>query len=508
MANRKKSDKQELLDWEEFARNISSATPIDTSESVTDKKKRIEYLEKHPEEWFKYYFPNFYTSEPAPFHKRATKRVLNNPEWFEVRNWARELAKSTRGMMEDLNLMLRKKKRFLLMVSSTYDNAERLLKPYKITLESNNRIINDYGVQRRIGSWEDGDFKTKSGAAFIAIGAGQSPRGLRNEEIRPDIIRIDDIDTDEECRNKKRIDDKVNWVERALLATRSISRSLLVVVSGNIIAKYCTVVLLSKKADHVDIVNIRDKHGKSTWPQKNSEAAIDRVLSTISYAAGQSEYFNNPIKKGAVFKKMNYGKCPPLRTCEFVLVYSDPATSNKEKSTNSTKGVCVIGYKNLKYYVYRVWLDHVRNATFVDWLFEAYRYMSEEKVDTKRIHIENNTLQDPHYEQVILPLVYKSSRAYGFNLPITPDTRKKPDKFHRIEGTLEPINRLGNLVFNEEEKGTVYMDTMEDQFLGVDIDSKTMDGPDTIEGGVWIIQNRQEKKKTTFRVGPKANRRY
>jgi hypothetical protein len=61
-------------------------------------------------------------------------------------------------------------------------------------------------------------------------------------------------------------------------------------------------------------------------------------------------------------------------------------------------------------------------------------------------------LQNPFYEQVILPLVYNHANATGVFLPITPDTRQKPEKWTRIEGTLEPLNRLGHLIFNEKEK--------------------------------------------------------
>src|SRR5690625_5820391 len=87
---KKITDKQYLEKWEVFRSNISKATPVNLNETVSQKEKRIKDLERRPEEWFKYYFPNFYTSEPAPFHKRATKRVLTKMECFEVRPWRSE----------------------------------------------------------------------------------------------------------------------------------------------------------------------------------------------------------------------------------------------------------------------------------------------------------------------------------------------------------------------------------------------------------------------------------
>lgn len=506
----KKTNKKILAEWSEFRENQYKATPINLDESQTEKQKRIKRLEANPEEWFKYYFPNFYTSEPAPFHIQATKRILKNPEWYEVRSWSRELSKTGRTMMEVLLLVLTGKKKNILMVSSTLDNAERLLLPYKTILEKNNRIIHDYGEQQSIGKWESGEFVTQKGVSFRALGAGQSPRGTRNDANRPDVILIDDIDTDEECRNKDRVKNKNKWIQEALIPTRSISKALLIIACGNIISKYCCITEMAKKADIHEIINIRDKEGKSTWPQKNSEADIDRVLSQISYNSAQKEYFNNPIIEGDIFKEITYGKVPPLASCNQVLIYADPSTSNKDKSNGSAscKGVGIIAEKNQKIYVVTCWLDQTSNSKFVDWLFLAYLYLLEHKVDIKRIYIENNSLQDPHYEQVLLPLIYQKQKNLDFTLPITPDTRKKPDKFFRIEGNLEPLNRLGQLIFNKKEKDNPHMVRMEEQFMGVSMNSKTMDGPDLVEGGTFKIQKSNLQKQSSYIVGSYNTRKW
>ncbi|MGV3705440.1 MAG: hypothetical protein ACO1NU_08680 [Arcticibacter sp.] len=510
----KQTDKQYLEQWQQYKENISKATPVDLFETPVEKKKRIKALEKDPEKWFKYYLPNFYTSEPAPWHITATRRVINNPEWFEVRSWARELAKSGRTMMEVLYLVLTGQKHNVVLTSNTINNAERLLLPYKTILEANNRIINDYGVQQSIGNWEASEFITRKGVAFRALGAGQSPRGTRNDAIRPDVILIDDIDTDQDCRNRDIIKQRVDWIQEALIPTRSISNPLLIIMCGNIIAKYCCITEMARKADAHDIVNIRDKHGKSTWPQKNSEEDIDRVLSLISDKSAQKEYFNNPQSIGDTFKVITYGPAPKLSSCDMVICYADPSTSNKDKvglkSKVSYKCLIIIGYKDFKYYVYKVWLAQTNNNTFVSWIYEADRYLSAQGVDPKRIYIENNTLQAPHYEQVILPAIYKKAEEDNLDtIPsISPDTRKKPEKFDRVEGTLQPIDKNGNLIFDSRIQKDKYMSVMEDQMLSVSATCTTMDGPDALEGAVWIIQNRKVKKQTKHRFKRRVSMRH
>jgi len=500
------SDKKYLTLWEEYRDNIQRATPVDMSETKSQQLKRIARLEANPQEWFKYYCPNYFTAEPASFHIKSTKRVTSYLEWIEMRIWARELAKSGLTMGEVLFLTLTGKKRNCIYVSNTQDNAERLILPIKSQLEKNNRIIHDYGVQES-GNWSAGEFVTKKGVAFRALGAGQSPRGTRNEEVRPDIIVIDDIDTDEEVRNPKRIDQKVKWIMEALYATRSISNPLLMIVLGNIIGKKTTITELKKYADHAEVVNIRDKHGKSTWPQKNTEAAIDRVLSKISWASSQKEYFNNPVSEGKTFKDIRFDKCPPINKCEQVIVYADPATSNKDKS-GSTKAVVVVGYLNLKFYVYKVWVDQMGTAKFVETLYDADDYLNKSKVDIKRIWIENNSLQDPFWEQVILPVIKQQAKVVGRYISVATDSRKKAEKFYRIEGTLEPVHRRGELIFNVEEENNPHMLRFKDQWFSVDEGSTTMDGPDALEGAVHKVQSGTIRKETSWVAATTHSRKY
>lgn len=486
---KRKSDKDHLLEWREFCENIDKATPIDLQETHADKLKRIKYLEANTEEWFSYYFPNYYTSLPADFHVKSSNEVLKKSEYYLVRSWARELSKSGRTMFEVLYLTLTGKKKNVLLVSNSLDNAERLLAPYKGILEHNNRIINDYGVQKRIGSWESSEFKTAKGVTFRALGALQSPRGTRNDNFRPDVILIDDIDTDELCRNPELVKERVKWIEQALIPTRSISNALLLIVCGNIISKYCCITELGKKADKWEVVNIRDKDGKSTWPQKNSEENIDRVLDSISYESAQKEYFNNPMDGGDTFKELTTENCPQLRHYDSVTIYADPAPSNSDKTKASSKAIVIVGKKGRRYFIHKCWVDQMGNSRFCELLFEAYLICKAAGVDTVNIWIENNTLQNPFYEQVILPHIYRIAEEKGVNLPIRPDDRKKPEKYFRIEGTLEPLNRLGNLVFNEREAKNPHMERMMSQFTSFSRSSKLMDGPDAVEGAVKILED-------------------
>lgn len=510
---KKKTEKQYIDLWAEYKKNIYDATPVDLNETPAEREKRKKRLEANPEEWFKWYFPNFYTAEPAPFHKRATKRVVENSEWFEVRSWSRELAKSARTMMEVLYLCFTGKKSTWLMVSSTLDNAERLLLPYKTILETNRRLINDYGEQENLGQWESNEFVTKSGFSFRALGAGQSPRGTRNDAKRPDGIIIDDFDTDEKCRNKDRVKQDTDWILEAVIPTRSVSVDLLVIVNGNIIAKYCTITILGELADIWEVINLTDKQGNSAWPQKNTPEAIHRMFFNSkgkrkgTKKGQQKEYYNNPYSEGDTFKQFLYGKCPPLKKCEKVVTYIDPSPSNNKNKNSSCKAVVIIGlYKN-KYYIYKVWLGKATNAQMIRWIAQAYDYLDEGGIEIKKMWIENNSLQDPHYQQVVKPLIQKYREDTGVKLPIKEDKRKKPGKFDRIEA-MQDDNDDGNIIFNEKEKDNPMMKEMEDQWLAVSPDCKEMDGPDAVEGGKHKLDLKTANDNTTYEYEARESRKY
>ncbi len=488
MKRLKINDRDALRQWEDFRRQITEATTVDFFESESDKLIRMAMLESSPEAWFKYYFPHYYKCEPADFHKKATRRLLKNNRWYEVRAWSRELAKSVRSMMEIMYLALNEEIHNVLLISNSGDNAERLLMPFMLEFESNLRIRHDYGQQQKPGSWEMGEFITLPGVAFRSLGAGQSPRGTRNESFRPDFILIDDIDTDEETRNPERIQKKWNWIEQALIPTVSVSGDYRIIFNGNVIARDCSITRAMEKANHVDIINIRNKNGKSTWPEKNSEKDIDQILSIVSTASAQKEYFNNPVSEGDIFTQITWGKVPPLSKFRFLIAYGDPAPSNSKNKKGSFKGLFLIGHHKGKFYVITGYLDHVVNDEYVNWYYYMKNFVGE-KTQVYN-YIENNTLQDPFYEQVFIPLFAAKAKENGY-IGILPDDRKKPDKFSRIEGNLEPLNRQGLLIFNEAEKGNPYMKRLEEQFLLVNPQlAAPADGPDCVEGGVWIINQK------------------
>jgi hypothetical protein len=483
----KPGDKQWAERWDAYRQNVERDTPVPRGETEQTKQVRVKRLLGSFEEFCKYYFPQYCSYDFAPFHLRFAKRIAKAERIYIVRAWARAHAKSVvGGLFVPLFEMLNGRLDNMLLVSHTYDNACELLMPIMVNLESNQRLIHDFGAFKSWRGWEVGKFVTGGGKSFRAIGSGQSPRGSRNEEKRPDFILIDDIDTDEEARNDVRMNKKWNWIEQALRGTFDTVGRQRFVVLGNIIAKNSCVVRAAKMADDFEQIDILDKNGKPSWPAKNTPESVAYLLSKVSYASGQKEYFNNPINEGTVFKDFKWGKVPPLGKFRLLVGYCDSSYSNSRK--NDFKALVLMGELDGVYYVIKAFLEQTTLNKMIEWFYDL-RALVSERTQTY-FYVECNGFQDPWYNDVFLPALQTIEREKG-TLNVSPDDRDKPDKFSRIEGNLEPLNRRGLLVFNEAERDDPHMMRLIEQFEAIEPAlSAHDDGPDATEGGYWIINNK------------------
>ncbi|GAB6394606.1 MAG: hypothetical protein MdMp024_0918 [Bacteroidales bacterium] len=523
MKTLKIAEKQAIESWNEQLDNIRRDTEVSADLkrlSHAEREKRRKKLEGNPLDWIKEIFGEEVECDFAAFQKKAIHRILNNHKnWYEVLSWSRELAKSTIVMYLVLYLILTDKKKNVILTSYSLENAVELLNPYRAQLEANHRLHFYYGEQTGV-KWKESRFVTQGKASFKALGAGQSPRGKKNANIRTDIIIVDDFDTDEECRNPEVVNAKWNWFEQALYFTRSFSKGLLTIFCGNIIAPDCCIVRAGQKATELaqldtplgnwDIVNIRMVNinrpdakrdfleGTSVWPEKNSEEDINMVLAQVSAASAQKECFNNPVSEGKIFKNLVFGKVPPLSKFKFLVAYGDPAPGENKGKKKSYKGVSLVGRIGDKYYVIKTFLDQETNAMFMSWYFELGAYVAG-RTNVYNF-IENNSLQDPFFQQVYRKLFREECRRRKTSINISPDEEKKTDKATRIEANLEPLDREGRLIFNEEEKTNPHMARLIDQFKLFDLNLPVAaDGPDAVEGAKRII----DKKMSAF---PSAER--
>lgn len=506
--------KQAYEKWVEECKRIQSFT--DTSllapETTAQREKRKARLLANYAAFCEYYFPHFLqlrdkvtgqvirTIHNAPFHNSAALKVRNTPNLKAVFKWPRGHAKSTHfDIFIPLWLMFQPQRliNFMVVVGKSEDSAIRLLGDIQAELGYNERLKADFGEQKGANGWQEGEFKAANGVKFLACGRGQSPRGLRDREARPDYIVIDDLDDDELCRNEKRVHDLTDWVKEALFGALDVGRGRFIMV-GNLISKNSVLAKIAgTQGVYVSEIKAVDKNGEPVWKEKWSKEEAQEYAAFVGYRAWQKEMMHNPIVDGTIFRNdwIRYKRLPKLTKYDMLVCYTDP--SFKSTTSNDYKASRLWGKIGNELHLIDCYVRQDTVSGMVRWLYDLY----ERTRDTVAVQffMEANFMQD-----VILDEFDSEGRIRGYQLPILPDKRKKPDKLQRIEA-VSPLWERGFVWYNEALKECPDMVVGIEQTLALERGSRVHDdAPDADEGAIWYLQRntRQENFKPMFGSRP------
>lgn len=517
--------------WEEFdqyEKAVLLSGTVDHSETYTQKQERIAKLcaPGNHLAFFKYYFGNYAKSDFAPWHKKFADKSAGKKRGVYTVAAYRSGAKSALFQMIGLYNVLTGVKKTTIMASITSGTAKNLLRKWKIQLEKNPRIINDFGVQ--VGNkWTEEVFITTSGASFYAFGTGENPRGIGTEELRPDQIFIDDIDDDEQSRNPERVEYAYNWVKGSLLGTFDVSDPGTVYAGSNLYAEKMVVKeIINKHSDfHVradllektkkdlsgeivkcekeiaklELANsqeegqlkqlriyriMREYLLKGMWPHWECRQSMYDACYSIEEkgsVTAQGEYFNEVVTLGKVFKKewIQDKAIAKLKDYQALEVYIDP--SWKATTTSDTKALVLIGKYKHEYHIIKAFCAIATTRELWGWAYQVYKMLLDGGV-MANFRMEANFAQD-----LILEDLQDIGASMGFMLPISPDDRKKTDKEQRITATSALFER-GQVYFNAAESTNYHMVALKTQYQAFGPKCKTpVDGPDACEGAFFYL---------------------
>ena len=484
----------------EHLQRITSARPI---ESERQRKKNIARALSDYNYFCRRYLSHYCECDNAPFHNAAARYILEHPICRAVFKWPRGHAKSVHlDIGIPLWLKFRGDLRVMVLVGKSEDNADTLLGDLQAELQFNQGIIADFGEQYQSGMWHEGEFVTKDHCAFFARGRGQSPRGLRYREHRPDYIVVDDLDDDEMSRSESRVREMTKWVKEALFGCFGGKGGRFIMV-GNLISKNSVLQrIIDSRTVHTSSVNAIDKNGAPSWPQRYTREYLSDLEAFMGYRSYQKEYMNNPITEGAVFSEqwIRYRKMLKLRNYESIVVYVDPSwksTGKNDYKACKMWGRPRAGLKTAKpteLHCLRAFVRQCSIGEMVRWLYDLYESLPEDSTAT--FYMEANFMQD-----TILDEFEREGEARGYQLPILPDTRKKPDKYARIEA-ISPLWERGCVYYNEALINDPDMRTGIDQTLAFEQGSRAHDdSPDADEGAIWKLQKQVRAQRNTPRIG-------
>lgn len=314
------------------------------------KEKRLYICEQEPVYFAIYYFSEFFTYAIPPFHyllyddfKRLCSGDLDEAAWIAFR----ESAKTSIAKIMVVWAICYKKKQFINYDSYDKANAEAALFDIAVWLQTNPKLINDFGqlFHKSVNKEKESKLKrinnfiTENGVKVEAYSTQESTRGRVYQNIRPDLFVLDDVETSKTKESypiTKKIIDHIDEMKAGLSSTGGI------LYLGNLITEEGVIDYILKAVERNPKGVARNipviEKGEITWPAKYVKTDIEAVeannqisdrnkwkisLESKRRSLGdqvfETEMLNNPTKSGdLVFnreimnKRMEHAR-PPLK---------------------------------------------------------------------------------------------------------------------------------------------------------------------------------------------------
>jgi hypothetical protein len=523
-------NEKEYKAWLDLCLRIrtSEAGVIDVTETSVQREQRIQELKKphNFEKFCKYYFPHYIDSDFAWFHLKAAKEIIADDDVMIALEWPREHAKSVFvDVFIPMYLKATNRLSGMLLASETDRKAAKLLGDIQAEFMENRRFAADFGEQRTIGNWSDGEFVTTDGIGFWSFGLGQNPAGVRSAGKRPNYCVVDDAANRRRSKNQERIKEDADWVLQELMGCCSIKASRIVFANNRTASNDLMAHLVGdvNEGDPIreELVHVKayafedpkthkmllpENGGVPSWKRYTEKHLIKR-MKKFGHRAAMRNFFHIDVKDGDIFKEEDLPWIDPqqLDKYEALITYNDP--SYKGAKSNDTKAIVLIGKIGSYYDVLWAWVRHASRSAMV-----KAHYLVDDITKGKQKHpaipygkrenncshyIEGSFIQEELYMEEYRK---EGDRRTGEQLRLRADKRDKPDKFGRIED-LTPIAESGCLRFNKRLQKDPDMKTLRDQFLS--FPNGHDDGPDAVEGGIYLLnkRNKTNGRQRRYRTG-------
>ena len=280
-----------------------------------------------------YYFPQYFSHQIPTFHyemyddcNRLAAGKLNEVAWIIFR----EAAKTSIAKMFLCYLICHGLKRYINVDSYDKANSEAILFDVTVALQTNPRLISDYGHLYHKKPQKDalseakmkriGNFITENGIKVEAFSTQESTRGRLFKEYRPDFFLIDDFEnnqTKDSYPKIHRIKEHLNELRSGLPVNAGVLYLGNYITEGGAVEYVMDAMKRSPENCRLRLVNAELPDGSPSWPAKyartDAEAAevnltiqdprkrkisLESRKKSLGAATYQSEMMNNPAHGG------------------------------------------------------------------------------------------------------------------------------------------------------------------------------------------------------------------
>lgn len=311
------------------------------------KHEIITKLAANPELAHSFLFAHRHPQKTPTFHKELIN-LWHSPALKVLFMAFRGGAKSTLAEEAITIAALFQRFKFGLVIGNSETRAVERLAAIKHEIEFNDKIQTVFGDQ--VGAtWQDAKCVLANGTAIHAYGRGQSLRGAKHLEARPDIVFLDDLEDDESVKTPEQRLKTLQWFVSVLIPAMDPNYRMR--VAGTPLDPESLLMQLSRAQDWVTriypIRYIDQETGKpkATWPERFSLDWVD--TKEREYAGlGASQQFmqeymceaSDPASKPFTADMIKIDSSL-MRTWQPVYVFYDPARTTHKTSAMTGKVV-------------------------------------------------------------------------------------------------------------------------------------------------------------------------
>ncbi len=482
---------QELARWAE-----AQVSPF-RDRSQQDKQRRKARAAAEPFYFFRTYLPHYFYDDPAPFHREMIQFLEWRPDRAKHQVVTPFVVAAPRGYAKSTNVSfgyplhqaVTKRRRFTILGSETGGLASSLVAAIKAEFEGNRRLQYDWGQSLAAEEIIEGAvaFVTSEGCAILARGMGQQVRGLKYRQYRPDLVVLDDLESNKSVVNPKMVTKRLNWVLEEILPGMDVRGSLFIL--GTIISlRSALAIMLSDAEPYCNwrrkvYRGLNEKEGGgywSLWPARFPVETLLELKRVLGSRAFNKEHQNLPSDEDAAFPRewidkhgFELGEVPPgkLPTVGFL----DPSIS-KKPTADFRAVACLARAGNGDLLINDAYLRKEPLPQVFNHILAMHR----------QHRFFNFGCEDNAFQELVGQELTRLAKEAGVYLPVTGVTHSGASKEMRIM-RLSPLVQRGVLRFPRPQDRTPDMRELVEQFCYYP-NFPHDDGPDAVEGGEQLME--------------------
>ena len=399
------------------------------------------------------YFPEHFPSKHPTLHTDMLALMASKRKRKAIAV-PRGHAKSTViGFLLTLYRVCFQQRKFIVIVSDSEDKAKTFVMRIRAELEFNTKLARAFTQNGSFKStdWAKTDFITSTGIRILAKGAGQSIRGELHLDTRPDMIVLDDIETDENAGK----DEILSYMLTNVIP--SVNRM------GDYEICYVGTIIKDMSVLHQMLINPEWASAKWEALDENDEMIAPMLLPKSEYesskrlykAAGKLSLFfaenhNNPMvaDDDQAFKREYFQYYDELPENVRYFIFYDPAMPpsgrTKVKRVDYSVLMVVATDSDENWYIVRVIAN--RETPFYN---RRLIYNMSKKYGTSEkpvlVQMETIAAQRGMYLEI-----KKEMKTLGYKFPLREIPSHSGSKEARIE-QLQPMYESGRIYHNKKD---------------------------------------------------------